>query len=40
MKNYNYDEDPLLTSYGIAIEKQLAQVEGRVLQAPKVCMIG
>lgn len=36
MKNYHYDDDPLLASCGISIEKQLAQVEGRVLEAPKV----
>ncbi|KAI3755624.1 hypothetical protein L1987_55428 [Smallanthus sonchifolius] len=36
MKNYHYDDDPLLASCGISIEKQLAQVEGRVLEAPKL----
>lgn len=36
MKNFHYDDDPLLASCGISIEKQLAQVEGRVLEAPKV----
>lgn len=36
MKNYNYDDDPLLASCGISIEKQFAQVDGRVLEAPKV----
>lgn len=36
MKNYHYDDDPLLASCGISIEKQFAQVEGRVLEAPKV----
>ncbi|CAH1444767.1 unnamed protein product [Lactuca virosa] len=36
MKKYNYDDDPLLSSCGITIEKQLAQVEGRVLEAPKL----
>lgn len=40
MKNYNYDEDPLPASCGITIEKQLAQVQGCVLEAPKVCVIG
>lgn len=36
MKNYHYDDDPLLASCGISIEKQFAQVDGRVLEAPKV----
>ncbi|KAI7752602.1 hypothetical protein M8C21_021821, partial [Ambrosia artemisiifolia] len=36
MKDYHYDDDPLLASCGISIEKQLAQVEGRVLEAPKL----
>ena len=36
MKNYNYDEDPILAACGISIEKQLTQVDGRVLEAPKV----
>nr|XP_043628262.1 LOW QUALITY PROTEIN: protein argonaute 16-like [Erigeron canadensis] len=34
MKNYHYDDDPLLVSCGISIDKQLAQVDGRVLEAP------
>lgn len=37
MKNYSYDQDPLLQACGIRIEKQLTQVDGRVLEAPKVC---
>ncbi|CAH1427599.1 unnamed protein product [Lactuca virosa] len=36
MKNYNYDDDPLLAPCVITIERQLAQVEGPVLQAPKL----
>lgn len=36
MKNYCYDDEPLLASCGISIEKQLAQVQGRVLEAPKL----
>nr|GEY38255.1 protein argonaute 16 [Tanacetum cinerariifolium] len=36
MKNYHYDDDPLLASCGICIEKQFAQVDGRVLETPKV----
>ncbi|MFS7921905.1 putative post-transcriptional gene silencing PAZ-Argonaute family [Helianthus anomalus] len=36
MKNYHYDDDPLLSSCGISIEIQLAQVEGRVLEPPKL----
>lgn len=36
MRNYRYDADPLLGESGISIEKQLTQVEGRVLETPKV----
>ncbi|KAJ9551638.1 hypothetical protein OSB04_015683 [Centaurea solstitialis] len=36
MKTYHYDDDPLLASCGICIEKQFAQVDGRVLEAPKL----
>ncbi|KAK9077377.1 hypothetical protein SSX86_005714 [Deinandra increscens subsp. villosa] len=36
MKNYHYDDNPLLASCGISVEKQFAQVEGRVLEAPKL----
>ncbi|XP_071904616.1 protein argonaute 16-like isoform X1 [Coffea arabica] len=36
MKNYRYDDDPILSACGICIEKQLTQVDGRVLEAPKL----
>nr|GMD30117.1 protein argonaute 16 [Ipomoea batatas] len=36
VKNYCYDDDPLLAACGISTEKQLMQVEGRVLDTPKV----
>ncbi|XP_058220403.1 protein argonaute 16 [Rhododendron vialii] len=36
IKNYRYDDDPLLAACGISIEKQLTQVDGRVLEAPKL----
>lgn len=36
LRSYRYDEDPLLVACGISIEKQLTQVDGRVLEAPKV----
>ncbi|CAH1417360.1 unnamed protein product [Lactuca virosa] len=36
MKSYIYDVDPSLASCGIAIAKQLAQVDCHVLEAPKV----
>lgn len=36
VKNYSYDQDPLLQACGIRIEKQLTQVDGRVLEAPKL----
>ncbi|KAG5545651.1 hypothetical protein RHGRI_017960 [Rhododendron griersonianum] len=36
VKNYRYDDDPLLAACGISIEKQLTQVDGRVLEAPKL----
>lgn len=36
VENYNYDEDPLLVSCGISIEKQLTRIDGRVLDAPKL----
>ncbi|XP_019159475.1 PREDICTED: protein argonaute 16 [Ipomoea nil] len=36
VKNYCYDDDPLLAACGISTEKQLMQVEGRVLDAPKL----
>ncbi|KAF8410786.1 hypothetical protein HHK36_003323 [Tetracentron sinense] len=34
VRNYRYDEDPILAACGISIDKQLTQVEGRVLNAP------
>nr|XP_004296440.2 PREDICTED: protein argonaute 16-like [Fragaria vesca subsp. vesca] len=33
---YQYDSDPVLTTCGISIEKQLTQFEGRVLDTPKL----
>ena len=36
MAKYHYDGDPLLAACGFSIEKQLTQVEGRVLDTPKV----
>lgn len=36
VRNYRYDNDPLLAACGISIEKQLTQVNGRVLETPKV----
>nr|AHC30882.1 argonaute 6 protein [Dimocarpus longan] len=36
VRNYHYDEDPVLSACGISIEKQLAQVDGRVLETPKL----
>ena len=36
MTNYKYDDDPVLAECGISIEKQLTQVEGRILETPKV----
>lgn len=43
MKKYQYDDDPMLATCGISIEKQLTQVNGRVLETPKVnsfCIFG
>ncbi|XP_077215045.1 protein argonaute 16-like [Tasmannia lanceolata] len=34
LKNSRYDEDVLLSACGISIDKQLTQLEGRVLNAP------
>ncbi|KAH7576684.1 hypothetical protein JRO89_XS01G0130800 [Xanthoceras sorbifolium] len=34
VKNYRYDEDPVLSACGISIEKQLTQVDGRILETP------
>lgn len=36
MKNYRYDDDPVLTECRISIDKQLTQVDGRVLETPKL----
>ncbi|XP_015881205.3 protein argonaute 16 [Ziziphus jujuba] len=36
VRNYRYDNDPLLAACGISIEKQLTQVNGRVLETPKL----
>ncbi|KAH7846364.1 hypothetical protein Vadar_013047 [Vaccinium darrowii] len=34
VRNYRYDDDPLLAACGISIEKQVTKVDGRVLEAP------
>ncbi|KAJ4975109.1 hypothetical protein NE237_000215 [Protea cynaroides] len=34
VRNYRYDEDPVLAACGISIEKTLTAVDGRVLNAP------
>ncbi|XP_048137588.1 protein argonaute 16-like [Rhodamnia argentea] len=36
LRNYRYDEDPVLAEFGISLEKQLTKVEGRVLESPKL----
>lgn len=36
VRNYHYDNDPLLAECGISIEKQFTQVDGRVLESPKL----
>ncbi|GFY85312.1 argonaute family protein [Actinidia rufa] len=36
IRTYRYDDDPLLAASGISIEKKLTQVDGRVLEAPKL----
>ncbi|KAI7982398.1 Protein argonaute 16 [Camellia lanceoleosa] len=36
LKTYCYDDDPLFVACGISIEKQLTQVDGHVLEAPKL----
>jgi hypothetical protein len=38
MRSYCYDEDPVLSSCGISIEKQMTQVDGRILETPKVAL--
>jgi len=36
MHTYCYDKDPFLAGCGISIEKEMTQVEGRVLKPPMV----
>ncbi|KAJ6674629.1 PROTEIN ARGONAUTE 6 [Salix viminalis] len=36
VRSYCYDEDPVLSSCGISIEKQLTHVDGRILEPPKL----
>ncbi|KAG7012021.1 Protein argonaute 16, partial [Cucurbita argyrosperma subsp. argyrosperma] len=36
LKNYQYDEDPVLAQCGLKIDRQPTQVEGRVLESPKL----
>ncbi|PRQ52668.1 putative post-transcriptional gene silencing PAZ-Argonaute family [Rosa chinensis] len=36
LRNYRYDEDPVLAECGISIEKQLIQMDGRILETPKL----
>ncbi|KAM6567334.1 hypothetical protein CsatA_026462 [Cannabis sativa] len=36
VRNYRYDSDPLLADCGISIEKQFTQVDGRILDPPKL----
>lgn len=36
VESNRYDDDPILSSCGIKIEKQLTRVDGRVLTAPTV----
>lgn len=36
VRDYSYDDDPFLVACGISIEKQLIQINGRVLEAPKL----
>ena len=38
MTNHHYDDDPVLAACGISIKKQFTQVEGRVLETPKVSL--
>ncbi|CAI9090148.1 OLC1v1024853C2 [Oldenlandia corymbosa var. corymbosa] len=35
-RNYGYDDNPLLSACGVCIEKQFSEVNGRVLEAPKL----
>ncbi|XP_028794671.1 protein argonaute 16 isoform X2 [Neltuma alba] len=36
MAHHHYDDDPVLAECGISIQKQFIQVEGRVLETPKL----
>ncbi|KAF8008168.1 hypothetical protein BT93_K1988 [Corymbia citriodora subsp. variegata] len=36
LRNYRYEEDPVLAECGISLEKQLTQIKGRVLESPKL----
>ncbi|KAF5746116.1 protein argonaute 16 [Tripterygium wilfordii] len=36
VRKYRYDEDPVLAACGISTDKQLTQVDGRVLETPKL----
>ncbi|KAL5581782.1 hypothetical protein UlMin_014224 [Ulmus minor] len=36
VEKYRYENDPMLAACGISIEKRLTQVEGRILEAPKL----
>ncbi|KAI9078157.1 hypothetical protein K1719_039925 [Acacia pycnantha] len=36
MAHHNYDDDPVLAACGISIKKQIIQVEGQVLETPKL----
>lgn len=38
LRNSNYDAEPMLKSCGVSISKDLTQIEGRVLSAPRVFM--
>ncbi|KAJ6680514.1 PROTEIN ARGONAUTE 6 [Salix purpurea] len=38
VRSYCYDEDPVLSSCGISIEKQLTHVDGRILEPPKTLL--
>ncbi|EYU42875.1 hypothetical protein ABFS82_13G013200 [Erythranthe guttata] len=36
IKNSHYDENPVLVACGISVEKHLSQLDGRILDAPKL----
>ncbi|WCJ37485.1 Argonaute family protein [Euphorbia peplus] len=36
VRNYSYGDDPVLSSCGVCIEKQMTHVDGRVLETPKL----